>query len=205
MASVPGSSPNIGPIVGGAAVVVVGVGIALIWYLRRRGKKPSTRGIFPFLMSRSEANANASGPPPGAQTQELPGFHHHVPSGIPSQNLYSSLPASEAVAPQPPPSRQTGYTPATEPISSDHPWAKSAHGPSTTPSDPSATTTPGRTSSAPPIHTLGTLPSSAQAPAGPPNGSYHVAANGVQGQIPAEPVEEGLMSHEGHAGLPSAS
>jgi hypothetical protein len=193
MASVSGSSPNVGPIVGGvvAGVVVIVIGIALIWYLRRRSQQPSTRGIFPLLRSRSEANANASGPPPGAQTQELPGFHQYAPPGIPSQVFYSSVPA---VVVQPPLSSQTGYTPATEPIASGRPWTNSNHGPSTTPSGPSATTKAGRTSSAPPVYTPGTPPSLAQAPALPPNSSYHVAVNRVQDQIPAEPVEEGLMS-----------
>jgi hypothetical protein len=187
MASVPGSSPSIGPIVGGviAGVGVVGVGIALIWYLRRRSKQTSTKGIFPLLRSRS-----ASRPPPGAQTQELPGFHYYAPSGVSSQVFYGSLPTSEAVVPQPPPSSQTGtYTPATGPNASGHLWTNSNYGPSTTPPGPSATTKAGDTS-APPVYAS----SSAQAPAVPPSNSYHVAANHVQGQIPAEPVEEGLMS-----------
>ena len=193
MASVSGSSANIGPIVGGvlAGVVVV---VALIWYLRRRSQQTSTRGMFPFLRSRSGANANANAPPPSAQTQGLPGFHDYAPSGMSNQVFYSSLPTSGAVVPQPPPSNQMGtYTPATEPRPSSYPWTNSFYAPSTP--GPSATTKPGDTPSDP-IYALGMPPSSAQAPAtaGPPNSSYHVAANRVQGQVPSEPVEEGLMS-----------
>ena len=46
------------------------------------------------------------------------------------------------------------------------------------------------------LPTSGAVVPQAQAPAtaGPPNSSYHVAENRVQGQIPSEPVEEGLMS-----------
>jgi hypothetical protein len=103
-----GSSPNIGAIVGGVVAGVV-VGVALIWYLRRRSQQTSERGMFPFLESGSGSGANGKAPPSGAQTQELPGSHYYGPSGISSQGFYNSLPTSEALVPQPPPSSQTGY------------------------------------------------------------------------------------------------
>jgi hypothetical protein len=177
-----GSRPNIGAIVGGvvAGLVVSVAGVALIWHLRRRGQKASQGGISPFLGSGSGAKGN--GPPSGAETQELPGFYH-----------YSK---HEAFVPQPPPSGQTGTSPVRDP--------NSIHAAFTTPSGPFATTNPGDIHSDPEVHrnfdayALGLPPSSTQGPAaalaGPPNGSYNVAAGCVQGQIPNEPVEEGLMS-----------
>ena len=173
------------------------VGAGLIWYLRRRSQQNSQSGMFPFLESGSGANGKA--PPSGAQTQELPGSHYYAPSGVASQVFYNSLPTTEALVPRPPPSSQPGttYTPVTSqnPSGAFHTGKNSNHAASTTPSGPSATTE-GDIPSDPEvhrgtaIHALEMPPSYTQ---GPLSGANNVAAN-VQGQIPSEPVEEGLMS-----------
>ena len=88
------------------------------------------------------------------------------------------------------------------PTGAFHTGTNSIHAPFTTPSGPFATTKPSdipsdaevhRSSG---VHVLGTPASYAQGPttASPSSGSFNVAVNRVQGQIPNEPVEEGLMS-----------
>ena len=181
------SSRNIGAIVGGVAagVVVVVVVVAFIWYLRRRRQ------------SRSEADANA--PPPGAQTQELPGSHYYAPSGIVSQMFYTFSPTTRIFGPRPSLNIPVkGPSPSGAPQTSTN----SDHARSTTHPLLSATTTPGGILSDPEVHrgsgvdAPGLPPPSAQGPAlaVPPSSSYNVEANRVQGPIPNDPVEEGVMS-----------
>ena len=179
------SSRNIGAIVGGVVAGVVVVVVALVWYLRRRRQ------------SRSKANANA--PPSGAQTQELPGSHYYAPSGIVSQMFYNFSPRTRIFGPRP-----SLNTPVKGPGPSGAPHAStnSDHARSTARPLLSATTTPGDIPSDPEVHrgsgvdAPGFPPASAQgsAPAVPPSSSYNVEANRVQGPIPSDPVEEGVMS-----------
>ena len=183
--------------VGVVAGVVAVVG-ALIWYLRRRRQDTSQRGIISFLRSRLRSGVNANAPPAGAQTQELPGSHYYAPSGIPSQMFYNSSSTSRTFAPQPSPN-----IPVTGPNLSGapHTSTKSNYAPSTNRSA-YATTTPSDISSDPDAHRGSGVyapampPASAQGPAtaGPPSHSYNVAVNHVQGPVPNDPVEEGLMS-----------
>jgi hypothetical protein len=177
-----GSRPNIGAIVGGTvAGLVVGVtGVALIWYLKYRSQKSSQGDISPFLGLGSRANGNV--PPPGAQAQELPGFRDyptHKAFVPPSGQTDTSAPVREPSPPRAFPAR-----------------TNSIHALFTTPSGLFATTDPGDIRSDLGVHrgsgsyAPGMPPSSTQSPII----SYSVAAGCVQGQIPNEPVEEGLMS-----------
>jgi hypothetical protein len=155
--------------------------------------------IIPFLRSRLKSGANVNAPPPGAQTQELPGSHYYAPSGISSQTFYNSPSTGRTFAPQPSPNIPvTGPSPSEAP----HTSTKSNYAPSASPPVPYATTTPSDIPSDPEVHrgsgvyAPGMPPASAQGPAaaGPPINSYNVAVNHAQGLIPSDPVEEGLMS-----------